>query len=47
MGWALARAAALRGAEVHLVAANVDACRAPAGVELEPVDLDRRPRRSR
>jgi phosphopantothenoylcysteine decarboxylase / phosphopantothenate---cysteine ligase len=36
MGWALARAAVLRGAEVHLVAANVS-LPAPPGVELEPV----------
>lgn len=36
MGWALARAAVLRGAEVTLVAANV-ALPAPSGVELETV----------
>jgi len=36
MGWALARAARLRGAEVRLVAANV-AAPAPAGVALETV----------
>jgi phosphopantothenoylcysteine decarboxylase/phosphopantothenate--cysteine ligase len=36
MGWALARAAVLRGADVHLVAANV-ALPAPPGAELEPV----------
>lgn len=36
MGWALARAAALRGAEVRLVAANVT-LPAPSGVEVEPV----------
>jgi phosphopantothenoylcysteine decarboxylase/phosphopantothenate--cysteine ligase len=36
MGWALARAAALRGADVRLVAANV-ALPAPAGVEVDPV----------
>ncbi len=36
MGWALARAAAARGAEVTLVAANVT-LPAPAGVEVEPV----------
>jgi phosphopantothenoylcysteine decarboxylase/phosphopantothenate--cysteine ligase len=36
MGWALARAAALRGAEVRLVAANVD-MPAPPGTEVEAV----------
>ncbi len=36
MGWALARAAVLRGAEVHLVAANV-ALPAPPGAEVETV----------
>jgi phosphopantothenoylcysteine decarboxylase / phosphopantothenate---cysteine ligase len=36
MGWALARAAALRGAEVRLVAANV-AMPAPPGAEVEAV----------
>ena len=36
MGWALARAAALRGAEVRLVAANVELA-PPAGVEVSPV----------
>jgi phosphopantothenoylcysteine decarboxylase/phosphopantothenate--cysteine ligase len=36
MGWALARAAALRGAEVRLVAANV-VLEAPAGIDVEPV----------
>ena len=36
MGWALARAAALRGAEVRLVAANVDLT-PPVGVEVSPV----------
>ena len=36
MGWALARAAVLRGATVRLVAANVS-LPAPAGVDLEPV----------
>ncbi len=36
MGWALARAARLRGAEVRLVAANVDRP-APAGVPVQPV----------
>jgi phosphopantothenoylcysteine decarboxylase/phosphopantothenate--cysteine ligase len=36
MGWALARAAVLRGADVHLVAANV-AAPAPAGAQLETV----------
>jgi phosphopantothenoylcysteine decarboxylase/phosphopantothenate--cysteine ligase len=36
MGWALARAAALRGAEVRLVAANV-VLEAPAGIDAEPV----------
>jgi phosphopantothenoylcysteine decarboxylase / phosphopantothenate---cysteine ligase len=36
MGWALARAAALRGAEVRLVAANV-AMPAPPGAEVEGV----------
>ena len=36
MGWALARAAVLRGAEVRLVAANV-ALPAPPGAELETV----------
>lgn len=36
MGWALARAAVLRGAQVRLVAANV-AVAAPAGAELEEV----------
>ena len=36
MGWALARAAVLRGATVRLVAANVS-MPAPAGVDLEPV----------
>ena len=36
MGWALARAARLRGASVRLVAANVDQP-APPGVEVHPV----------
>ncbi len=36
MGWALARAARLRGADVRLVAANVDRP-APPGVTLQPV----------
>ncbi len=36
MGWALARAARLRGAEVHLVAANVD-LPPPAAVQTESV----------
>jgi phosphopantothenoylcysteine decarboxylase/phosphopantothenate--cysteine ligase len=36
MGYALARAAVLRGAEVHLVAANVS-LPAPAGAHVEPV----------
>jgi phosphopantothenoylcysteine decarboxylase / phosphopantothenate---cysteine ligase len=36
MGWALARAAVLRGAEVHLVAANVG-LPAPPGTEVEAV----------
>jgi phosphopantothenoylcysteine decarboxylase/phosphopantothenate--cysteine ligase len=36
MGWALARAAVLRGAEVKLVAANVG-LPAPPGTEVEPV----------
>jgi phosphopantothenoylcysteine decarboxylase/phosphopantothenate--cysteine ligase len=36
MGWALARAAVLRGAEVHLVAANVG-MPPPAGTEVETV----------
>jgi phosphopantothenoylcysteine decarboxylase / phosphopantothenate---cysteine ligase len=36
MGWALARAAVLRGAEVRLVAANVSLA-APAGLDLVPV----------
>ena len=36
MGWALARAARLRGADVALVGANV-ALPAPAGVDVEPV----------
>jgi phosphopantothenoylcysteine decarboxylase/phosphopantothenate--cysteine ligase len=36
MGWALARAAALRGAEVRLIAANVD-MPAPPGTEVEAV----------
>jgi phosphopantothenoylcysteine decarboxylase/phosphopantothenate--cysteine ligase len=36
MGWALARAARLRGASVRLVAANVDQP-APPGVEVQPV----------
>ena len=36
MGWALARAAVLRGAEVHLVAANVT-LPAPPGTEVDPV----------
>lgn len=36
MGWALARAAALRGAQVTVVAANV-ALPAPPGVEVRPV----------
>ncbi|MET0693123.1 MAG: bifunctional phosphopantothenoylcysteine decarboxylase/phosphopantothenate--cysteine ligase CoaBC [Propionibacteriaceae bacterium] len=43
MGWALARAAVLRGAEVHLVAANVSLA-PPAGAVVEPItstaDLD-------
>ena len=49
MGWALARAAVLRGADVQLVAANVDRA-APAGVQLETVtstgDLDQAMRRA-
>ena len=36
MGWALARAAVLRGAEVHLVAANVT-LPAPPGHDVDPV----------
>ena len=44
MGWALARAARLRGASVHLVAANV-ALSHPAGIDVETVtstgDLER------
>ncbi len=36
MGWALARAAALRGADVTLVAANVELA-APPGTEVRPV----------
>jgi phosphopantothenoylcysteine decarboxylase/phosphopantothenate--cysteine ligase len=36
MGWALARAAVLRGADVHLVAANVQLA-APPGVQVEAV----------
>ena len=45
MGWALARAAALRGADVTLVAANVDPAGTRPGTEVEAVDLDRRSRR--
>ena len=45
MGWALARAAVLRGATVRLVAANV-AMPAPAGSGSRAGDLDGRPGRS-